>query len=307
MRPQRSPRPRSRRLCAFGEVPACHQIPRRSRQAPSAGGSSARYHQTPPADSSIAPRTRTAAEEKVPTASSHARWTGLIDAARVAACLSAAAGCPEPAPQARTDRHAARRTRLRHRRGGAPAAHHPCRARLLDRGLFDRRDLAVLATGIHRCVIFSVVYLLVRCLLSCLMLLARREASKEAELLVLRHENAVLRRQARRVRYQPADRLWLAAPMRPREGSGRCEREDRSRSRPGICGRGVKDGRADPISMVWQYPAHGLPAQCGHRLRQADAAVICPAVPGTAGWQRGIGRNGTQLDFMGPDPKRASR
>jgi transposase len=46
------------------------------------------------------------------------------------------------------------------------------------------------------------------------MLLARREASKEAELLVLRHENAVLRRQAGRVRYQPADRLWLAALSR---------------------------------------------------------------------------------------------
>jgi hypothetical protein len=30
-------------------------------------------------------------------------------------------------------------------------------------------------------------------------------------LLVLRHENAVLRRQARRVGYQSADRLWLAA------------------------------------------------------------------------------------------------
>jgi putative transposase len=45
-------------------------------------------------------------------------------------------------------------------------------------------------------VIFSVVYQLTRCLLDCLMLLARREASKEAELLVLRHENAVLRRPA---------------------------------------------------------------------------------------------------------------
>ena len=59
--------------------------------------------------------------------------------------------------------------------------------------------------------IFSVTCLLTRCLLNCLMLLARRDVSKEAELLVLRHDNAVLRRQAGRVRYQPADRLWLAA------------------------------------------------------------------------------------------------
>ena len=42
-------------------------------------------------------------------------------------------------------------------------------------------------------------------------MLARRAASKDAELLVLRHENAVLRRQIGRVRYQPGDRLWLAA------------------------------------------------------------------------------------------------
>jgi transposase InsO family protein len=56
--------------------------------------------------------------------------------------------------------------------------------------------------------------LLVRCLLGGLMVLARREVSKDAELLVLRHENAVLRRQTGRIRYQPGDRLWLAALSR---------------------------------------------------------------------------------------------
>jgi transposase InsO family protein len=63
-------------------------------------------------------------------------------------------------------------------------------------------------------VIFSVAYLLARCLLGCLMVLARREESKNAELLVLRHENVVLRRQISRVRYEPGDRLWLAALSR---------------------------------------------------------------------------------------------
>jgi putative transposase len=63
-------------------------------------------------------------------------------------------------------------------------------------------------------VIFSVVYLLLRCLLGCLTVLARDEVTKDVELLVLRHENAVLRRQISRVRYQPGDRLWLAALSR---------------------------------------------------------------------------------------------
>jgi putative transposase len=63
-------------------------------------------------------------------------------------------------------------------------------------------------------VIFSALYLLIRRLLGCLMVLARREVSNHAELLVLRHENAVLRRQIGRVRYQPTDRLWLSALSR---------------------------------------------------------------------------------------------
>ena len=49
-------------------------------------------------------------------------------------------------------------------------------------------------------------YLLVRCLLGGLMVLARREVSKDAELLVVRHENAVLRRQTCACR---ESRPWL--------------------------------------------------------------------------------------------------
>jgi putative transposase len=74
--------------------------------------------------------------------------------------------------------------------------------------------------------IFSVGYLLVRRVLGCLMVLTRRQMPKDAELQVLQHENAVLRRQISLVRYQPADRLWLAALSRliPRRRWVRCAR-----------------------------------------------------------------------------------
>ena len=62
--------------------------------------------------------------------------------------------------------------------------------------------------------ISSSIYLIARSLLACLKVLVRRDVSKDAELLVLRHENAVLRRQISRVRYQPGDRLWLSALSR---------------------------------------------------------------------------------------------
>ncbi|MDD1062673.1 hypothetical protein NMG29_31515 [Streptomyces cocklensis] len=42
----------------------------------------------------------------------------------------------------------------------------------------------------------------------------RSRVAKDAEASALRHENAVLRRQIARVRYQPADRIRLAALSR---------------------------------------------------------------------------------------------
>jgi len=59
--------------------------------------------------------------------------------------------------------------------------------------------------------LLPILYQLVRRLLGLAVVLVRRDLSKDAELLVLRHENAVLRRQVARVHYTPADRAWLAA------------------------------------------------------------------------------------------------
>jgi putative transposase len=63
--------------------------------------------------------------------------------------------------------------------------------------------------------LLSIVYRLVRCLFGLLAVLAQSEMSKDAQLLVLRHENQVLRRQLTgRLRWDHVDRVWLAALSR---------------------------------------------------------------------------------------------
>jgi putative transposase len=67
----------------------------------------------------------------------------------------------------------------------------------------------------HLQVLSSLVYRLLRCLFGLLAVLVRSDLSKDVELLVLRHENQVLRRQARgRPRWDNTDRLRLTALSR---------------------------------------------------------------------------------------------
>jgi putative transposase len=60
-------------------------------------------------------------------------------------------------------------------------------------------------------VLLKIKYLLTCRVFGLAVLVCRGDLAKDAELLVLRHENAVPRRQAGRVRYEPADRAWLVA------------------------------------------------------------------------------------------------
>jgi hypothetical protein len=63
-------------------------------------------------------------------------------------------------------------------------------------------------------VLLKIVYALTCRILGLVVVLFCSDPAAVAEILVLRHENAVLRRQAGRVRYEPADRVWFAALAR---------------------------------------------------------------------------------------------
>jgi putative transposase len=58
------------------------------------------------------------------------------------------------------------------------------------------------------------MYVVVFRLFELVVLLGRRERSKELEILVLRHGLSILRRHAGRPRFEPRDRLLLAALSR---------------------------------------------------------------------------------------------
>jgi putative transposase len=63
-------------------------------------------------------------------------------------------------------------------------------------------------------VLLKIIYVLTCRMLGLAVLVFRGDLARDAELLVLRHENAVLRLYVGRVRYESADRAWFAALVR---------------------------------------------------------------------------------------------
>ena len=61
-----------------------------------------------------------------------------------------------------------------------------------------------------RLMVFSFLYVVLRRLLELLALRRRGEADKDIEIVVLRHQLTVLRRQVKRPVFRPADRAFLA-------------------------------------------------------------------------------------------------
>jgi putative transposase len=78
----------------------------------------------------------------------------------------------------------------------------------------DSLGSALLPWSREGCVVWSFVYLVVRNLFALVWLLGRSRRSKELEILVLRHELAILRRQTSRPKLTRADRALLASLSR---------------------------------------------------------------------------------------------
>ena len=168
----------------------------------------------------------------------------------------------------------------------------------------------MLAAGLARWwlagrVLLKIAYLLMHWLFGLAVLAVRGDQVKDAELLVLRHENAVLRRPVGRVRYEPGDRAWFAAlahfiprgrwagvfPVTPTtllawHRKLAAKKYDTSRPVSSMTGTGEPTSWAarEPTTMSWlehaaAYAAMKWPLAAHTRAGIADAlATITPAV-----------------------------
>src|SRR6266567_5641628 len=137
------------------------------------------------------------------------------------------------------------------------------------------RLLALVGGGVG--VIWSFIYLALRRSLELVLLCFRAADAKEVEILVLRHELAVLRRQHPRPRLQPIDRALLAALSRllPRA------RWSVFLVRPETLLRWHRN----MVRQRWTYPTHAQPTACDLRGGAAAGRPACPR-ESAVGYQR---------------------
>jgi hypothetical protein len=134
-------------------------------------------------------------------------------------------------------------------------------------------------------VLLSALYAAFRALLALVLVRGRGEAAKDVELLVLRHEVAVLRRQACRPRLEPKDRLVLAAL---------CGLLSRELLRVRIVTLGtLLRWHRHLVARRWTYPPNTKPAVGRPRI----AAAIRDLVISVSAGQPDLGSP--------PDPRRA--
>jgi putative transposase len=125
--------------------------------------------------------------------------------------------------------------------------------------------------------VMSLCYWMLRRLLELIVLRGRREVANEIELLVLRHEVAVLRRHVSRPRFRPADRALLAALARllPRQRWASLI----------VCPATVRRWHRDALARRWTYAQRG-PGRPPVEARVAELIVRLARENPTWGYRR---------------------
>jgi putative transposase len=157
-------------------------------------------------------------------------------------------------------------------------------------------------------VLIRLIYLLMIRVFGWVVLLARDDAAKDTEILVLRHEIAVLRRQVARPKPDWADRAVLAALARLLPGHLRLHRI----VTPGTLlapASGHEEMDVPECAGTPAGPRRG--AGAGGAAGAAESALGIPAHPGRAAGSGVPGREGTIRRILaaaglGPAPRRAS-